>query len=186
MNGFGLHVIPMVGLILLSWLGLRSLGMERGAPPAAPGWPSGCTFPEVELPGGQSSQAATPEDDNKYKRNSESETNSPYIVVGTFEGLCPSNTFAGLPDTPSLEGAYEQGLLDGNLGQMASFQSTYKSTLRIEVPVWPEIRQAVLTPAQAQRLLEPLGTIPPAPPERVHSGNVAPASQTQAQDHMTA
>ena len=57
MNGFGLHVIPMVGLILLSWLGLRSLGMERGAPPAAPGWPSGCTFPEVELPGGQSSQA---------------------------------------------------------------------------------------------------------------------------------
>ena len=59
MNGFGLHVIPMVGLILLSWLGLRSLGMERGAPPAAPGWPSGCTFPEVELPGGQSSQAAT-------------------------------------------------------------------------------------------------------------------------------
>ena len=48
---------------------------------------------------------ATPEDDNKYKHNSESETNSPYIVVGTFEGLCPSNTFAGLPDTPSLEGA---------------------------------------------------------------------------------
>ena len=58
MNGFGLHVIPMVGLILLSWLGLRSLGMERGAPLAAPGWPSGCTLPEVELPGGQSSQAA--------------------------------------------------------------------------------------------------------------------------------
>ena len=54
MNGFGLHVIPVVGLILLSWLGLRSLGMERGAPPAAPGWPSGCTFPEVELPGGRS------------------------------------------------------------------------------------------------------------------------------------
>ena len=58
MNGFGLHVIPMVDLILLSWLGLRSLGMERGAPVAAPGWPSGCTLPEVELPGGQSSQAA--------------------------------------------------------------------------------------------------------------------------------
>ena len=35
----------------------------------------------------------TPEDDTKYKHNSESETNSPYIVVGTFEGLCPSNTF---------------------------------------------------------------------------------------------
>ena len=131
--------------------------MERRAPPAAPGWPSGCTFPEVELPGGQSSQA------NKYKRNSESETNSPYIVVGTFEGLCPSNTFAGLPDTPSLEGAYEQGLLDGNLGQMASFQSNYKRILRIEVPVWPEIRQAVLPPAQAQRLLEPLGPSLPLP-----------------------
>ena len=33
MNGFGLHVIPMVGLILLSWLGLRSLGMEKGERP---------------------------------------------------------------------------------------------------------------------------------------------------------
>ena len=129
---------------------------------------------------------ATPEDDNKYKHNSESETDSPYIVVSTFEGSCPSNTFAGLPDTPSLAGAYEQGLLDGNLGQMASFQSTYKSTLRIEVPVWPEIRQAALPPAQAQRLLEPVGAIPSAPPKRDHSGNAAPASQTQAQDHMTA
>ena len=106
---------------------------------------------------------ATPEDDNKYKHNSESETDSPYIVVSTFEGSCPSNTFAGLPDTPSLAGAYEQGLLDGNLGQMASFQSTYKSTLRIEVPVWPEIRQAVLPPAQAQRLLEPWGPSLPLP-----------------------
>ena len=106
--------------------------------------------------------------------------------MGTFEGLCPSNTFAGLPDTPSLEGACEQGFLDGNLGQMAFFQSTYKSTLRIEVPVWPEIRQVVLPPAQSQRLLEPLETISPAPPKRNHSGNVAPASQKQAQDHTTA
>ena len=48
MNGFGLHIIPMVGSIFLSWLGLRSLGVERGAPLAAPGWPSGCTLPEVE------------------------------------------------------------------------------------------------------------------------------------------
>ena len=71
----------------------------------------------------------TPEDDTKYKHNSESETNSPYIVVGTFEGLCPSNTFASFPD----EGAHVYGLLDGNLGQMVSFQDTYNSTLRIEV-----------------------------------------------------
>ena len=93
---------------------------------------------------------ATPEDDNKYKRNSESETNSPYIVVGTFQGLCPSNTFAGLPDTPSLEGAYEQGLLDGNLGQMASFQSTYKSTLSTTVA------RNTASGAAPQRLLEPI------------------------------
>ena len=166
MNGFGLHVIPMVGLVLLSWLGQRSLDMERRALLAAPGWPSGCTFPEVELPGGQSSQAvyfpvqlhkliarmrtdlhfteATQEKGN-YKHNSESETNSPYIVVGTYENECRPNTSYGatLPDTPSLAVAYEQGLLDGNLGQMVSFHSTYKSTLRIEVPVWPDVRQAV-------------------------------------------
>ena len=38
----------------------------------------------------------TPEDGKEYKHNSESETNSPYIVVGTYECPCPSNTFAGL------------------------------------------------------------------------------------------
>ena len=63
-------------------------------------------------------------------------------MVGTYEEACPSNTFTGLPDTPRLAGAYEYGLLDGNLGQMASFQSTYKSTLRIEIPVWPDVLQA--------------------------------------------
>ena len=93
---------------------------------------------------------ATPEEGKEYKHNSESETNSPYIVVGTYESACPSNTFATLPTTPKLASAYEQGLLDGNLGQMVSFQSTYKSTLRIEVPVWPEVRQAVLPSAQAK------------------------------------
>ena len=91
-----------------------------------------------------------PEEGKEYKHNSESETNSPYIVVGTYECPCPSSTFASFPQTPSLAGAYEQGLLDGNLGQMVSFQSTYKSTLRIEVPVWPEVVQAVLPPAQAK------------------------------------
>ena len=40
----------------------------------------------------------------KHKHNSESEANSPYIVVGTYEGACPSNTFTGLPDSPRLAG----------------------------------------------------------------------------------
>ena len=100
----------------------------------------------------------TPEDGKEYKHNSESETNSPYIVVSTYECLCPSSTFAGLPHTPSLAGAYEQGLLDGNLGQMVSFQSTYKSVLRIEVPVWPDVVKAVLPPAQAKRPTTPRRT----------------------------
>ena len=91
---------------------------------------------------------ATPEDGKKYKHNSESEANSPYIVVATYEGVCPYNTFTGLPDTPRLAGANEQGLLDGNLGQMASFQSTYKSTLRIEVPVWPDVLTGATTKGQ--------------------------------------
>ena len=99
-----------------------------------------------------------PEEGKEYKRNSESETNSPYIVVGTYECPCPSSTFAILPQTPSLAGAYEQGLLDGNLGQMVSFQSTYKSILRIEVPVWPEVVQAVLPPAQAKSQAAPRRT----------------------------
>ena len=68
--------------------------------------------------------------DTKCKHNSESETVH-HIVVSLQHRA------------PSLEEACEYGLLDGNLGQMASFQDTCKSTLRIEVAVWPEIRQAV-------------------------------------------
>ena len=84
----------------------------------------------------------------KYEHNSESETNSPYTVVGTCQNECRPNTSysATLPDTSSLAVAYGQGLLDGNLSQIVSFQSTCKSTLRIEVPVWPDVRQAVLPP----------------------------------------
>ena len=33
------------------------------------------------------------------------------------------STFSALPNTPKLAGAYEYGILDGNLGQMVSFQS---------------------------------------------------------------
>ena len=64
-------------------------------------------------------------------------TNSPYILVGTFERPCPSSS-------PRLAGLYDHGLLDVNLGQQVSFQSSYKSTLRIEVPVWPDTLQALL------------------------------------------
>ena len=126
---------------------------------------------------------ATPEDGKKYKHNSESEANSPYIVVGTYEGACPSNTFTGLPDTPRLAGAYEYGLLDGNLGQMASFQSTYKSTLRIEVPVWPDVLQAVLPTNKAKCQPGRPGTTPPLLPDRSHNQGVAP--NPHAQDNTT-
>ena len=68
---------------------------------------------------------------------------------------------------------------------MVFFQDTYKSALRIEVPVWPEIRQAVLPPAQAQCQLEPLGITPPATLQRVPGANAVPASHRQAQDHTT-
>ena len=97
------------------------------------------------------------------KPKPESETNSPYIVVGTYESECRPNNPEGadLPDTPSLACAYVQGLLDGNLGQIVSFQSTYKSTLRIEVPVWPDVHQAVLSPVQAQPQPSFSGTISP-------------------------
>ena len=97
-------------------------------------------------PGGQSSQA-----DKKYRPNSQSEANSPYIVVGTYDGVCTSDTYASFPSTPSLAGMYEHGLLDVNLGQLTSFQSSYKSTLRIEVPVWPDVLQAVLPNQQGKR-----------------------------------
>ena len=121
----------------------------------------------------------TPEEGKRYKHNSESETNSPYIVVSAFEGACPSNTFAGLPETPKLAGAYEYGLLHGNLGQVVSFQSTYKSTLRIEVPVWPEVLQAVLPKNKANAHLGRSGIAPSAPPVRDHSQGAASSSDAQ-------
>ena len=38
-----------------------------------------------------------PEDGKEYKHNSESETNSPYIVVGTYECPCPSSVLFFFP-----------------------------------------------------------------------------------------
>ena len=121
----------------------------------------------------------TPEDGKEYKHNSESETNSPYIVMSTYECPCPSSTFASLPRTPSLAGAYEQGLLDGNLGQMVSFQSTYKSFLRIEVPVWPDVVQAVLPPAQAKGQTAPRRTALQTASPREQNRAVGLTPQTQ-------
>ena len=121
----------------------------------------------------------TPEDGKKYKHNNESEANSPYIVGVTYEGVCPSSTFAALPDTPRLEGAYAYGILDGNLGQMVSFQSANKSTFRIEVPVWPEVRQAVLTTNKAKCHPRSQKTAPPFPPDGGNSQGVVPGPHTQ-------
>ena len=36
-------------------------------------------------------QDVTPEEGKRYKHNSENEANSPYIIVGSYEGLCVSN-----------------------------------------------------------------------------------------------
>ena len=90
-------------------------------------------------------------------------TAHPYIVVGTFEGLCPSNTFAGLPDTPSLEGACEHGLLGGNLGQMASFQSTSKAPFELkwtESPLSALVLRSGLWLRCLARLPHPLLSVP--------------------------
>ena len=94
-------------------------------------------------------QDVTPVEGKRYRHNSESEANSPYIIVGTYDGVCTSNSFSALPHTPKVAGAYEYGVLDGNFGQMVSFQSTYRSTFRIEVPVWPDVQQGVLATKKA-------------------------------------
>ena len=86
----------------------------------------------------------TPVEGKRYRHNSESEANSPYIIVGAYDGVCTSNTFSALPHTPKA-GAYEYGILAGNFGPTVSFQSTYKSTFRIEVPVWPDVQHARCT-----------------------------------------
>ena len=36
-------------------------------------------------------QNVTPEEGKRYKHNSENEANNPYIIVGSYEGLCVSN-----------------------------------------------------------------------------------------------
>ena len=73
----------------------------------------------------------TPEDGKKYKHNSESETNSPYIVVSTYEGVCPSNTFAGLPETPNLLQVHMNMGSLWKSGSNGMLSVHLKSTLRI-------------------------------------------------------
>ena len=103
-------------------------------------------------------QDVTPVEGKRYRHNSESEANSPYIIVGTYDGVCTPNSFSALPHTPKVAGAYEYGILDGNFGQMVSFQSTYKSTLRIEVPAWPDVQHGVLATKKAMSSPDSPGT----------------------------
>ena len=68
----------------------------------------------------------TPEDGKKYRRNSESEANSPYIVWVHAKGHVPP--VLSLPFQTRQNSQVHMNMIPyGNLGQMASFQSTYKS-----------------------------------------------------------
>ena len=57
--------------------------------------------------------------------------------------VCVSDDYPPAPQTPSLAQAYEQGILDGSFGQQVSFQSSYKSAYRIEVPVWRKVDEGI-------------------------------------------
>ena len=57
--------------------------------------------------------------------------------------------------------------------QMASFQSTYKSTLRIEVPVWPDVQQALLPTNKAKCQSGRPETTPSPLPDRSHNQEAA-------------
>ena len=106
----------------------------------------------------------TPEEGKRYKHNSDNEANNPYIIVGPYEGQCVSNDYPEFPNTPRLAYAYEQGLLDGSFGQMVSFQSSYKSIFRLEVPVWHNVADGLAVAqgdpkaAAATGMAEPVST----------------------------
>ena len=69
------------------------------------------------------------------------------------------------------------------LVEKKSFQSTYKSTLRIEVPVWPDVLQAVLPTNEAKCQPGRPGTTPPLLPDRSQNQGAAP--NPHAQDNTT-
>ena len=62
---------------------------------------------------------------------------------------------------------------------MVSFQSTYESILRIEVPMWPEVAQAVLPPAQAkcQAVLRRTALQTASPRGQCHAVGLTPQTQ---------
>ena len=62
---------------------------------------------------------------------------------------------------------------------MVSCQSTYKSILRIEVPVWPDVGQAVLPPTQAKRPTTPRRTALQTASAREQNRADGPTPQTQ-------
>ena len=63
-----------------------------------------CFHKLIERMKGLHFQDVTPEEGKRYRHNSESEANSPYIIVGTYDGVCTSNTFSALPHTPKVAG----------------------------------------------------------------------------------
>ena len=108
-------------------------------------------------------QNVTPEEGKRYKHNSENEANNPYIIVGSYEGLCVSNDYPEVPQTPKLANAYEQGILDGSFGQMVSFQSSYKSAFRLEVPMWHKVNEGVASAKGDSDVTAKTGMAEPVP-----------------------
>ena len=84
---------------------------------------------------------------------------------------------------PTWQVHMNMGSLMGIWAKWQSFQSTCKSTLRIEVPVWPEVHQAVLPTTQVKHHPGRRGATSPAPPDRTHKQGVAPS--LHGQDNTT-
>ena len=110
-------------------------------------------------------QDVTPEEGKRYKRNSENETNNPYIIViRAYEGQCVSENYPTVPPTLQLARAYEQGILDGSFGQMISFASSYKSSFRLEVPAWNNVEEGMAHQEDDQSTTAPLPMAKPVLP----------------------
>ena len=81
-----------------------------------------------------------------YRTNKGGAEDNPFLAAGAYSKEMTYNNDPQMPNTPWAERAYVWRALDPSLGQSMSFPSSPQLRLRLEVPLWHDLRQARYPP----------------------------------------
>ena len=88
-----------------------------------------------------------------YRTNKGGAEDNPFLVAGAYSKEMTYNNDPQMPNTPWAERAYVWRALDPSLDQSMSFPSFPQLRLRLEVPLWHDLREARYQLPQECRML---------------------------------